>query len=336
MKKIYLMMAITFWIAICVSPLPAQQEQLGGDIEKVAQVGFQFLKADVGARAAAMGGAFMMTGYDASSQFYNSAGIAMTETDVDVFFGQTQWIADITYNAAAVTKKFGNVGTFGLTILMADYGDIEGTRVASNEAGFEDIGNVDVGAFAVGLSYARRISDQFSIGGQVKYAGQKLGSNLIDTGETVDNTAGGLVFDFGTIFYPGFRSFRFGVSARNFSSEFEYANESFQLPLTFTMGVAIDMFDLIGPDVENQSFVVSVEAINPRDFSERVHVGGEYWFQDLIALRGGYKFNYDEESFSAGVGFNVKLSNVRLKVDYAYSDFGVFDNVNRFSVGFAF
>jgi len=70
-------------------------------------------------------------------------------------------------------------------------------------------------------------------------------------------------------------------------------------------------------------------------FSERrIYLGGEYWFMDkMVALRASYKFNYDLEGFSVGFGFERNISRLDVKLDYAYSDPGVFNKVNRISLG---
>ncbi|MCF7802755.1 MAG: PorV/PorQ family protein [Candidatus Marinimicrobia bacterium] len=306
------------------------------DIKKVGQTGLQFLKIGTSARASAMGGAFTMVGNDANALFHNPAGIANMDESLDFTSGMTQWIADINYSSAAVVKNLGIFGAVGVSAVFADYGDIEGTMVANNTQGYTDEGNVDVGAYAVGVSYARALTAAFSIGGQVKYAYQHLGSNVVETGgESIKNEVSGLVYDFGTIFYTGFKSHRIGMSIRNFSPQFEYEETPFDLPLTFNIGTAMNIMDLVMPSHQNP-LVLSIDAVHPRDYTERVHVGGEYWYNNMIALRAGYKFNYDEESLTAGFGFKQSLAGINVKIDYAYSAFDLFDSVNRFSFGLQF
>jgi len=106
------------------------------------------------------------------------------------------------------------------------------------------------------------------------------------------------------------------------------------LPLTFKIGAAMDVLDLMGE--HGNPLLIAIDAIHPRDYTERIHIGGEYWYNNMIALRAGYKFNYDEEGFSAGIGFQQTIAGVALKLDYAYSDLGVFDAVSRFSFGISF
>jgi len=168
-----------------------------------------------------------------------------------------------------------------------------------------------------------------------------LGSNILEAdGELMENKVRGTAFDFGTIFYPGFESFGFGVSIRNFSPEFNYKVEkvgedvdleAFSAPLTYTIAIAMDILDLFG-EHPDQSFVVDVDYLHPKDYTERIHVGGEFSYKDLFIVRSGYKFNYDEAGLTLGVGFHTG----GIRVDYAYSDFGRFDAVNRISVGMGF
>ena len=334
MKKFTLFLTVVFLCMIFVMP--------SHPIKKLAQTGLQFLKIDVGARPAAMAGAFMMVGNDASAMFYNPAGIALFRSTTDLFVSRTEWIVETKYNAAAIVQNFGNWGNVGLSLITCDYGEIMGTRFASTTKGYEDTGPLDIGGYAVGVAYARQLTDKFSLGAHVKYAHQRLGENdyiAEDTGEreTVENKVSGLAYDLGTLFYPGFRSFRMGMSIRNFSPQFVYQNTEFELPLTFTLGFAIDIFDFVPSLQESQSLVLAVDAVHPRDYTERLHIGGEYWYMDMIALRGGYKFNYDEESFTAGAGIKYEIEGgFALKIDYSYSDMEFFDAINRISIGASF
>jgi hypothetical protein len=327
MNKLTFFVTVVLVCLICTMPADAT-------IKKLAQTGLQFLKVDVGTRAAALGGAYAMIGQDASAIFYNPSGLARMQTNYEAFLTRTQWIADINYNAGAFAANLGRYGTVGVTFIFADYGDIQGTQVASTEAGYEDTHMLDVGAYAVGVSYAKSLTERFSIGAHVKFAGQNLDKSALSD-ETIDNSVSGLAFDFGTTFYPGYKSFRLGMYIRNYSPQFKYEKEAFQLPLTFAIGFGMDILDFMG-DHENSSLLLGVDALHPRDYTERVHIGMEYSYNKMVFLRGGYKTNYDEEGLTAGVGFHVKTTSVGVKVGYSYSEFGVFDGVNRFDVGFTF
>jgi hypothetical protein len=329
MKKIKILLTVCITIAMLTVPVNAQ-------MKKVAQAGLQFLKIDMSARAAAMGGSYIMVNNDASSMFYNPAGLAKMESRWDFNVIRTQWIADISYLGGAVAYNMDNWGTVGVSFMTADYGnDIIGTRYANNEQGFVETGNLSVGAYTVGLTYAKALTDKFTIGGQVKYAYQHLGENYIDTtGALQKNEVSGLAFDFGTIFYPGWKSLRLGMSVRNFSPEFKYYEDGFELPLTFTIGAAMDILDIVGP--HDNPLLVSVDAVHPRDYADRIHVGVEYSFMKMVHIRTGYKFNYDNEGFTAGLGVQQNIAGISVKIDYAYSTMKYFDGIHRIAFGFSY
>jgi hypothetical protein len=306
-------------------------------LKKLGQTGLKFLDVGVGARPAAMGEAYTVISDDANAVFHNPAGIAQMEAKkFDITLSRAQWFADISYNAVGIVINGGIWGNFGLSLIPApDYGEIFGTVVADNEQGYEETELLDVSAFAVGLAYGRKFTDKFMIGAHVKYAYQHLGSNPMLDPETLEmytqvNELSAIAYDFGTIFYPGFKSFRFGMSVRNFSGAVKYEEYGFQLPLTFKIGIGMDVLDLFG-EHPGKSFIVAIDAVHPRDYTERIQIGEELSI-GILKLRSGYKFNYDEEGLSAGLGINTS----RIKLDYAYSDFGVFDLVNRVSVGVSF
>jgi len=305
----------------------------GKDIKKVGQTGLQFLKVDVGARAAAMGGAYSMVGQDATAMFHNPAGISEMKQNFDITTSQSQWIADITYSSIGIVKNLENFGAIGLTATSSDYGKIQGTVVADNEQGYRETGNVETGAYAIGINYGRQLIERFFIGGQVKYAAQHLGSSKYG-GKSHTNKVSGLVFDFGTIYYTGLKDHKIGMTIRNFSRQFEYEEYSFNLPLTFTIGTSIDVMKFV-PNHSNP-LTISFDAIHPRDYYERMQLGAEYIWGDILALRAGYKFNYTQQGLNLGVGLNPEISGLDLKVDYSFSQMGVFNPVHRFSIGITY
>jgi hypothetical protein len=143
------------------------------------------------------------------------------------------------------------------------------------------------------------------------------------------------VFDFGFLYSTGFKSLNFGMSIRNFAQEIKYAQESFQLPLTFRIGLAMNTLDLTGMNPDEHSLLLSIDATHPRDYAEQLGFGLEYVFMKMFALRTGYEFPNDEHGFAAGVGFHKDISDVSVGVDYAYTPFGIFGDVHRFSFQFS-
>jgi hypothetical protein len=336
-------MALGLLVATALPLLaPTAAAQQVEDRVKLAQTGMKFLSITGDPRAAALGGA--MTAMEGGSDmlFYNPAGMAWGNGDNDVAASQTAWIADITYNhaSAAIRPAGGRYGVVGVSLAFADYGELQETIRADNDQGFIDIGTFEPSAYAVGLGYARVITDRFSVGGQVKYASQNLGDAIsdIDTDGTYMRdpiNEGTLAYDFGVHYKTGFRSLNFAVSARNFAPEVSYATESFQLPLTLQIGVAMNVIDLTSMDPNMHRLVMTADAHNPRDFSEQIRLGGEYTFANTLALRAGYAFPTDEEGISLGAGIRQRVGNAGFGADYSYTDFGVFSGVHRVAVRFS-
>jgi hypothetical protein len=307
---------------------------------KLAQTGMKFLAVSTDARSAGMSDAITSVHGSSSAMLYNPAGMANLDRFADISFGQTSWIADINYiSATAAFLPFGSdFGVFGISLMAVDYGDFQGTVRASNESGYLDTEIYSPTAMAVGVGYAKSLSEKFAIGGNVKWVKQSLIDKGVvgigDDGSYIEEKfeESVLAFDFGLIYKTGFKSLNLGMSVRNFSEEIKYIEEGFQLPLTFKIGASFDLMDMIEADKSTHSFLLSVDAINPRDFEEQLAVGGEYTFLEIFSLRAGYQFPTDESGLSAGVGIKKDLVGVLLGVDYSYTDFGLFDNVHRFSV----
>jgi len=333
-KMLFLLVAIfTLYLFVGLS-------QAG--VDKLAQTGMPFLKLDVGGRNAAMAGAAGSVVNDATAMFYNIAGLSMVE-GLDIMVSQTNWIADIKHYAGGVAYGLGNWGTFGLNFVFMDYGTFKETRPYEGsdpvlmDAGYEDLGDFEVGEYAIGLSYARRISSQFSIGGQVKYAKQDLHETLmysdyLQTTVLSQNIEDVIAFDFGTLYYTGYKDLRLSMSVRNFSRQGRFIQQRFELPLTMDIGIAMDLMPYFMGDNSGNKLTLAIDALHPRDYSERLHIGAEYALSDLLFLRGGYKLNYDEEGLCAGVGVNKMFGNFGVKFDYAFTDFGeFFGSVHRIS-----
>jgi len=335
MKKYTHILLVTFLVVLLIQPYGYAAKK------KLAQTGFQFLSIPSDARAAAMGEAFTCVAGQSSSLFFNPANMALMNNFVDLSFSQNNWIADINHYAGSVAFSpiHGHYGVFGISVLSVDYGEFLGTVVdPTSDRGYRDTGNFSPTAFAIGLGYARSLTDRFSVGGQIKYVSQQLGTSTIPVGDVtegvttdVENKVNVVAFDFGTIYKTGFKSLVFGMTVNNFSQEVKYQTEGFQLPLTFKIGISMNVFDFFMEENDMHTLLVSVDALHPRAYSERLNIGSEYWFKKLFALRFGYTYNYDERAISAGFGVQTSFGKRRIAIDYAYTPFGIFDNVQRFS-----
>ncbi|UCE06422.1 MAG: PorV/PorQ family protein [bacterium] len=315
----------------------AQSESTPGvEMKKLGQSTMNFLQVSVTPGASAMGEAYTAIGTGCESIFFNPAGLPEMDSRYAVFLTNTQWVADINYIAGALAWNMGNMGTFGLSFLTVDYGDIIWTSLAESAAdakGYIEHGNIsNVGAYAFGVSYGRRITNMFSMGGGVRYVGQQLGESYLGTRKK-KNSETQVAFDMGVKFYPGIKSFRFGMSIRNFGPSVKYEEITAQLPLTFAVGVAMDMMDLIVSDhSQDNNLFLSAEFVHPNNYTERINIGLEYKFMKMLALRGGYQSNTDLAGFSGGIGVTPpSVGGAKFEIGYSYSVLDIFDGVNRFS-----
>ena len=313
-------------------------------VTKVGTTAAKFLSIDVGPRATAMGSAYVSLANDVSSMYWNPAGIAQLN-DFEAMFSSTKWIADISLNYAGAALPLGNFGTFGLNATFLTMDQFERTTTDSPDGTGEF---VDAGSYAFGLVYARNLSDQFSIGFNAKYIYERL----------YHSSSNGYALDVGVLFDTHLSGLKLGMSISNYGTKMQLAGQDFQvvhdpypsiagnngsinatlsadaydLPLLFRLGASMDVLK----GWSRSNLVISVDALHPSDDVENMNIGAEYTFDNLIALRIGYKglFSKDsEQGLNYGGGIQYEISGIKLKVDYSYITFGVLTNVNMFSVG---
>ena len=302
-------------------------------LNKVAQSKMQFLKIGVGARAAALGDAYTAIAGEPNSIFYNPAGCAFVD-GLNVEFNKTDWIADIEHLSGVISYHWGNIGTFTLNFIDINYGNMTRTVVDAHAwEGYNELGDFSVDEYAVGFGYAKNLTDRFSVGGQVKYIYQNLGETEtwwyigteFEQYKKLNNADDVVAYDLGTYYDAGFKGLKIGMAIQNF------ANKS--IPLTFRFGISFEINQLLFPSVKNHLLRFSWDGLHLKDYSERMHFGLEYVFRGNYFLRGGYKWNYDEENITAGAGINVNVKGVGVQFGYAFTKFGIFGSVNRFTIG---
>ncbi len=317
-----------------------------GQIVKRAQVGFRFLENPISAEFVGRGatGLTLVTDANAAGIFWNPALLGWNTSTVDVSLHRTQGIADINVNALAAAVNLWGFGVLGVSVVMMDYGDFYGTRIAANDQGYEETGTFSPKAYALGLAFSQKVSDRFSYGVHAKYAFQDLGSAWVGPfGVTLTDpdmvpslrpySDGGLALDVGACYDFQYKGFRFGASLQNISREIRYESEAFPLPFCVNFGITVEPLQFFLDGKEGQALVMTAESKHPRDYSEKLKFGAEYkLFPEFIA-RFGYMMNYDERGLTAGVGFRQDIGGLPFRLDYAYQAFGIFGAVHHFTLG---
>lgn len=319
------------------------------NVSKTGTTAASFLEIGVGAPAMGMGGAFVSISNDASSLYWNAAGIA----DADKYQAMvihSEWIAETNFDYAGLVLPMGQFGTIGLSFTSLSMSDMMVRTVEQPEGTGEYFSAGDI---AVGVSYARNLTDRFSIGFTAKYIQQSIwhmqasafafdGGTLFRTDLLGGMTIGASISNFGTSMQLQGRDARYFIrvddtkQGSNDRIPTDIEMNSWELPLMFQIGVSTYALN-----AENYKMLIGVDAVHPTDDYESVAVGGEFTFFNTVALRGGYKnlFLKDNEGgLSLGVGVNSKMlfSDAFVSFDYAYHDFGRLQNVHYFSIGINF
>ncbi|MGE5497275.1 MAG: PorV/PorQ family protein, partial [Syntrophothermus sp.] len=294
--------------------------------QKLAQAGMKFLLVSPDARIAGMGDAnTAIESNNSSAIFLNPAGMARMQQFADVNVGQVSWIADIKYiyGAAAFAPFQGDYGVLALSFLSVNYGDLLGTvRDPGLPLGYRDLGTFTPKAYYFGVSYAKALNDKFAIGANIKYAVQDLTQAVVAVDAAGNLTyksykPSTVAYDFGMLYHTGIKSLDFGVSVRNFSKELQLERETYQLPLIFKVGLAFNMSDVLNLDKNEHSLQVAVDASHPRDNREKIDVGLEYKFMNMLSLRIGNSSPNDEYNLSYGLGFEKFFGNTNFGFDYS-------------------
>ena len=130
----------------------------------------QFLKIGVGGRAAALGESFVAISNDASALYWNPAGLSQFSKN-QVFFSHNIWLVDINHDFIGVVYHLDDDNTFGASLTSLWMDDMPVTTEFAPFGTGEYFGFSDI---AIGLSYSRKMTDQFSFGGTVKYIEETL------------------------------------------------------------------------------------------------------------------------------------------------------------------
>lgn len=310
---------IVFIVLIAVNHAFAQQ---------VGVTTFQFLKVTPDARTTAMGDALASVSNSSAGAFGNPAALVFIPK-IDISFSHVDWFFDSKISGVTAAFPLANIGTIGIHGAYVDFGDVLETTV--DQLGFEGgeyhpglTGRIiNPSSMVFGVTFARSLTDKFSFGLTTKYAHEDL----------VASSASSIMFDFGLRFNPHFRSINLSAVVRNFGPEVKFEEEKFPLPQTMLVGISSE---LIAPEngllmnSQHHGLFFAYDMAQPRDYYQQHHVGLEYSLLNLIFIRAGYKFNFDEEGLCYGGGIRLKL----FRVDYSYSDFGDYlSSVHRFSFG---
>ncbi len=303
-------------------------------VSKGGTAATKFLTLDSSARVAGVSSAATAyTDLGAFSALTNQATMVFVEGRGAVGVTYAPYFAEMTLFSAGLVWNLGDNGAVGLSVHSLLSGDIPYTTSQDPTHLFATAGqNFSVTDLAIGPSYARRLTDSFAVGGSLKF----ISEGTSGAGED-DRTSRAVAVDVGTIYTTDFRNFRIGASFQNFGPDMQFIEDSSardQLPTTFRIGFAGEPAEL-----PMGSVMLSAELWKLREFDSVLNLGIEWWVNDYVAGRVGWKAGYSggqDEGVSAGAGLRFSQGELSLNVDYAYTQFGLLDDLHRLSVGVGF
>ncbi|HUI29145.1 MAG TPA: PorV/PorQ family protein [Candidatus Acidoferrales bacterium] len=314
---------------------------------KVGTTAVPFLGIGAGPAAIGMGGAFTAVATDPSALYWNPGGISRIG-QTGALLEHTNYLVGTSYNYFAGVVAFDEDNAVGLSITDLNYGSDIVTTVENPDGTGETWSASD---WAIGLTYARNLTDRFSIGGTAKM----IMENIYRESST------GWALDAGLLYITPFNDMKIGMEISNFGTDMQlsgsdllitydpdkslagnnknipaqYYTESAPLPLFFRVGLAMDVVK--GND---NRLTLAVDAIHPSDNLQSVNVGAEYSWNNLLFARAGYKSLFlpnTQEGLTLGVGLRYEITSLlTVKLDYGYEDFGILKNLQEFALTVGF
>ncbi len=320
----------------------------GQEVKNVGTSSAAFLRIPVGAKGVAMGSAFTAIADDGSAMFWNPGNIAV-QSKRALFVHHSPWLQGLDYNYIGFSMPIQSLGVIGINIVSLTSEEMD---ITTPEAPMGTGETFTAASTAVGIVFARSLTDRFSIGANFKYIQERI----------FHSNATGFAFDVGTMFITPFRNVRFGVSISNIGTKMQMNGEDlnsyvdiaptqegnndnivaqlktdrFDLPIIMRLGISYDVWLSKG-----SRFTFACDGVNPNDNAQSLNLGLEFAiFKESLVLHGGFNelFLEDrEKGLTMGAGLKLPdLSNLNLAVGYAYQDFRYLGGVNHISIEITF
>lgn len=303
MKTIRRDIAVALWLGV-LGLLPAAIFAADGP----GTTAFDFLKMELGGRAAAMGGAMGAVADDADAMQHNPAALGSLTKDQATFM-HNQYIEDLSQNYVG----YANTSGWGVTLNHLDLGDFNRTTL-SNPNG-TNLGTFGGSDLALTVGYGRRMKPGLTAGACVKIIREEL-----------DGTAAqAQAIDLGVMTMTRkFRPVQWGFAIQNFGPNANFDSTRERLPMLARLSAASRFKAL------DRELLLALDAVKPMRDSLAFGIGVEYAVAPVFLLRGGYNSRSDVDSgLTFGAGFQWME---RYRLDYAFVPFGEFGDAHRLSI----
>lgn len=282
----------------------------------------------VGARAMAMGGAYVSVADDPFALYWNSAALEkVSQMSVGIYY--TNLPGGTQYNYLAYSHPTLFVGTFSVGILRLSTGDI---NIYGSDAPIQlDTQNYGRTLFLFG--YGIRLIDWMSVGTTFKleratFPGYPSPGVFYSSVGSITESAFGA--DIGLLYTPDFsvpilQNLEFGFNFQNAVQRSIRAVDIREAtPYNLRMGFSKSF--LLGSGASGLKIALEMD-INEKRFAKnslqrvppQYHFGAEYDFRHNFMLRMGYDYRMNETGNMGGqLTYGAGLSMLGLELDYSY------------------
>jgi tetratricopeptide (TPR) repeat protein len=263
-----------------------------------------------GARAMAMGSAYVALADDSSALRWNPAGLARVP-QTQVGFHHNAWLAGISQDDLALVVRTQSHGAWALSQDYVDEGSFEG----------RDASGASTGGFAanrVGLSlgWAGGLGSDLNVGLSMHASRQTLAD------KTYDALAAGL----GLLYRPA-ANVQIGMDYNALGN----SSSGDALASGIRFGASVEL-----PAGNLHALLAASTDLEPTGVN-RLHLGSELKYRNA-AVRAGYLLNFQDDQWgglnSMTLGGGLRLGAITL--DYAYLPFGLLGDSHRISLEYAF
>jgi hypothetical protein len=335
MKKVVLPLLV---VMLAAGPAFAQS--------KVGTTIGAFLRIEPTARVAGMGNAGSALPGGIEAVYFNPGAIGTFE-QAAVTYTHSFWLADITYDYAALALPVKGVGNFFASVTSLNSGEMD-VRTVEQPLGTGE--RFDVANVAIGLGYGLQVTSRFAAGAQLNFGTERIWhtSNKLATfsvGTIYKLNERGATLGFGLMNFGTSARFTGGdlaiqydpdpsVSGNNGALPADQATDAFPVPVMFRLGLSVPF-----QASDDSRFLAVIEGLHPSDNSESANLGLEWEWKRLFALRTGYQTLFQTDGqLGLTLGFGVKgdLGSNTYQVDYAWAGHKSLQDTHRVSMAINF
>lgn len=263
--------------------------------ETTGEAGFQMLKVPTGAAISGQGGVGAFVSDDAFG-FMNNPTAGMLQKKRVISIAQNYWLMDFQMNSGAYYYSQGKKA-FGISYRYLDYGKLDGRDDVANQTG--EFHPMDM-VVTTNLGY-RITPDMY------------LAANMNALYEKIDAASAiGLAFDIGYTYLTPIKDLTVAAAVKNIGKTGDMDKEDIDLPIAAEISIIKPL------QLKSVMFANELKIIKYSDNDElQMALGTNIQITEILKLRLGYKFNYDAEDLTAGIGIKLK----KINVDYAFVNF---------------